>query len=114
ERYFDEPTITAQDGKFNEYAIVERAGENPQRFFIVGGEPSKILPVLARHMSKAEANIGFATCAYLNLIPKFDDDSSSANEEPSTQESDNNESDNPRARRPKRKKGAKKVRYLPQ
>lgn len=115
DRYFADPAITAQDGKFDQYIIVERARDDLHRFFIVAGAPSRLLPVLARHMSKAEAEIGFATCAYLNLIPKLDYDISSADEGLSAQESDNAESDNPRARkRRKRKKAAKVVRHVPQ
>lgn len=115
DRYFADPAITAQDGKFGQYVIVERAGDDPHRFFIVAGAPLTLLPVLARHMSKAEAEIGFATCAYLNLIPKLDNDASSADEEPSALELDNAESDNSRARkRRRRKKAAKVVRHVPQ
>ena len=115
DRYFADPAITAQDGKFGQYVIVKRARDDPHRFFIVAGAPSTLLPVLARHMSKAEAEIGFATCAYLNLIPKLDNDASSADEEPSALESDNAESDNSRARkRRRRKKAAKVVRHVPQ
>src|SRR5271156_2282080 len=58
DRYFANPTITAQDGKFDQYIIVERTRDDLHRFFIVARAPSRLLPVLARYMSKAEAEIG--------------------------------------------------------